>query len=275
MPEFSANGINLYYEITGTGYPLLFSHEFAGDYTSWDAQVRSFSRKYQVITYNARGYPPSDVPETANQYSQDHSIDDIKLLLDHLHIDQAYLCGLSMGGSAVLNFGLRYPHMARALIVASAGSGSDNPKGFKESGNTLADKLMSEGMERGIRDYANGPTRVQLTRKDNKSWLDFYQGLCSHSAIGSAMTFRGIQLKRPSIYTLESDLHKLTIPTLIMIGDEDEPCIGPAIFMKKHLPSAGLSVFPQSGHAINLEEPDLFNRTIQEFIHQVESGAWV
>ena len=275
MPYFSANGTNLFYEITGTGTPLLFSHEFAGDYTSWDLQVRHFSRKYQVITYNARGYPPSDVPDDPALYSQDQSVEDIKLLLNHLNIDQAYLCGLSMGGSAILNFGIKYPNMAKALIVASAGSGSDDPEQFRKSGGTLADALLSNGMANGIQQYATGPTRIQLRRKDPKTWDDFYQGLCSHSAQGSALTFRGIQMKRESLYTLESDLKNMTIPTLIIIADEDYPCVNPANFIKQHIPSSGLSVLPQSGHAINLEDPDLFNQAIQHFISSIENGAWV
>ena len=275
MPYFSADGTNLFYEVTGSGTPLLFSHEFAGDYTSWDLQVRHFARKYQVITYNARGYPPSDVPDDPGQYSQDQSVEDIKLLLDHLNIDQAYLCGLSMGGSAILNFGIKYPNMARGLIVASAGSGSDDPEQFRKSGGTLADALLSDGMANGIQQYATGPTRIQLRRKDPKTWDDFYQGLCSHSAQGSALTFRGIQMKRESLYTLESDLKNMTIPTLIIIGDEDYPCVNPAIFMKKNIQSSGLSVLPQSGHAINLEDPDLFNQAVQHFISSIENGAWV
>ena len=275
MPYFSADGTNLFYEVTGSGTPLLFSHEFAGDYTSWDLQVRHFARKYQVITYNARGYPPSDVPDDPCQYSQDQSVEDIKLLLDHLNIYQAYLCGLSMGGSAILNFGIKYPNMARGLIVASAGSGSDDPEQFRKSGGTLADALLSDGMANGIQQYATGPTRIQLRRKDPKTWDDFYQGLCSHSAQGSALTFRGIQMKRESLYTLESDLKNMTIPTLIIIGDEDYPCVNPAIFMKKNIPSSGLSVLPQSGHAINLEDPDLFNQAVQHFISSIENGAWV
>jgi len=275
MPYFSADGTNLFYEVTGSGTPLLFSHEFAGDYTSWDLQVRHFARKYQVITYNARGYPPSDVPDDPGQYSQDQSVEDIKLLLDHLNIYQAYLCGLSMGGSAILNFGIKYPNMARGLIVASAGSGSDDPEQFRKSGGTLADALLSDGMANGIQQYATGPTRIQLRRKDPKTWDDFYQGLCSHSAQGSALTFRGIQMKRESLYTLESDLKNMTIPTLIIIGDEDYPCVNPAIFMKKNIPSSGLSVLPQSGHAINLEDPDLFNQAVQHFISSIENGAWV
>ena len=81
-------------------------------------------------------------------------------------------------------------------------------------------------------------------------------------------------MKRPTIFALEEKLLQLQVPTLVMIGDEDEPCVEPAVFMKRQIPNAGLAVFPQSGHTINLEEPDLFNRTVQEFLTAVETGTW-
>src|SRR5262247_1582245 len=124
MPMAPVNGIKLYYEVTGSGYPLLFAHEFAGDYRSWEPQVRHFARRYQVITYNARGYPPSDVPEEVNAYSQEQAADDIVELLRHLDIPQAHLVGLSMGGYAVLHVGLSHPSVARSMIVAGCGYGS-------------------------------------------------------------------------------------------------------------------------------------------------------
>ena len=98
--------------------------------------------------------------------------------------------------------------------------------------------------------------------------------LAAHSAVGSALTFRGFVMGRPTVFALEEKLRTLRVPTLIMIGDEDEPCIEPAIFMKRTIPMSGLSSFPQSGHAINLEEPDLFNRTVLDFLTAVEAGRW-
>lgn len=274
MPTFSANGVDLFYEVTGQGFPLVWCHEFGGDYRSWEPQVRFFSRRYQVITYCARGYPPSAVPEDLEAYSQDIAVEDLYLLLRHLGIDQAYLGGLSMGGSMVLNFGLAHPEMAKAMVVASAGSGSTDPEAFRQNCQATADRLLAQGMEALTQGYAQGPTRVQLLRKDPKGYEEFYQGLLSHSALGSASTFRGVQGKRPSIFSLEDKLHHLRIPTLVLIGDEDEPCVEPAIFMKRHISTAGLAVFPKSGHAINLEEPDLFNRTVLDFLIAVEADRW-
>lgn len=274
MPKFSANGVELFYEVTGEGFPLVLSHEFAGNYHSWDAQVKFFSRRYQVITYAARGYPPSDVPTDPEAYSQDQSVEDLYQLLWHLDIQQAYVGGLSMGAGVVLNFGIAHPEMCRALIVAAAGSVGDDREKYLATSEAAADKMLNQGMLAVADDYAKNPARVQFLRKDPKGWEEFHRELASHSALGSALTYRGVRMKRPAIYELEDKLGRIPMPTLIMVGDEDEPCLEPAIFMKRRIPNAGLVVFPKSGHVINLEEPDLFNRTVQDFLTAVETGSW-
>jgi pimeloyl-ACP methyl ester carboxylesterase len=274
MPSFSADGVSLYYEVTGTGLPLVWSHEFAGNYESWEPQVRYFSRRYQVITYAAGRYPPSDVPGNPDAYSQGLAVEDLYLLLKHLGIGQAYIGGLSMGGTTALGFGIAHPEMAKALVVASAGSGSTGGEAFQQSGQALIARLRNEGMGPVANDYARGETRVQFLRKDPRGLEEFHRGLAAHSAQGSALTFGGVQLKRPSVYALEARLRELTMPVLVMIGDEDEPCVEPANFLKRIIPRAGLAVFPQSGHTINLEEPDLFNRTVSDFLTAAEGERW-
>lgn len=273
MSKAMVNKVNFYYEISGEGFPLVFCHEFAGDFRSWESQVRFFRKRYKVITYNARGYPPSDVPNDIGMYSQEQAVEDLFGLLNYLNINRAHIVGLSMGGNVALNFGIKYPNMTESLIIAGTGTGSTKPRLFKKNLERFAQSMDSEGMQ-GMSDYVNGPTRVQLLRKDPDSWREFHTQFFQHSSLGSAMTFRGVQGKRLPIFSLESELRSLSAPTLIMFGDEDEPCIEPGIFMKKYIPSSGLVVFPQSGHAINLEEPDLFNRTIQEFLAAVQTGQW-
>ena len=179
-----------------------------------------------------------------------------------------------MGGSVTLNFGISHPEMAKSLIVASAGSGSTNRKMFLANGQAMTERLLSEGMEAVAKDYGTTDVRVQLLRKDPQGFEVFSRLLAAHSAIGSALTFRGFVMNRPTVFALEDKLRLLRVPTLIMIGDEDEPCIEPAIFMKRTIPMSGLSSFPQSGHAINLEEPDMFNRTVLDFLTAVEADRW-
>lgn len=273
MSKALINGVNLHYEIHGEGFPLIWSHEFAGDCRSWEPQVRFFTRRYQVIVYNARGYPPSDVPTDLDSYTQQHSVEDLHGLLQHLGIGQAHIGGLSMGGSTALNFGLTYPHMARSLIVAGTGTGSSDPELFRKRLDEFARCFEAQGMA-GMADYTRGPQRVQLLRKDPKGWREFADYFSQHSGLGSALTFRGIQGRRPPIFDLGEKLGALDVPTLIMVGDEDDPCIEPSFFMKRCISRSGLVVFPQAGHTINLEDPDLFNRTVLDFLTAVETGKW-
>ena len=276
MPKALVNGVNLYYEIHGTGLPLILCHEFAGDYRSWDPQVKFFARRYQVVTYNARGYPPSDVPEDVSAYSQEIAAEDITGLMRALKTPRGHICGLSMGGYATLHFGLRHPEMALSLAVGGAGYGSVSAdrERFKKDVEATAARMEREGMRVVAEEYSRGPTRVQLERKDPKGWQEFYDQLRGHSDKGSALTFRGVQMRRPSVYELEAQMRQLRVPALIMTGDEDEPCLEPSVFMKRCIPTAGLLVIPVSGHTINIEEPEAFNRGVLDFLTAVDAGRW-
>ena len=273
MPKAHINGIQLYYESTGEGFPLILAHEFAGDFRSWEPQVRFFSRRYRVITYNARGYPPSDVPADEDAYSQEMAVEDLRGLLDHLGIEKAHICGLSMGGTLALNFGIMYPDRAQSLIIAAAGSGSTDVDAWRDNVAESSRGMEQQGMSY-MDGYSRGEARVQLLRKDPRGYREFSDQFLSHSGLGSALTFRGVQGKRPPVFALEEEMRALTLPTLIMLGDEDDPCIEPSIFMKRCISTSGLIMFPQSGHAINLEEPDLFNRSVQDLLIAVETGTW-
>jgi pimeloyl-ACP methyl ester carboxylesterase len=273
MPTADVNGTRLYYEITGEGFPLMFSHEFAGDYRSWEPQVRFFSRRYRVITYNHRGYPPSDVPTTPEAYSEAILVEDLYQLLQVLKVPKAHLAGLSMGAGVVLNFGLKHPEMCASLIIASCGSGSTNREQFLRQSTTMVEQLEKEGMKAFAEDLNQGPPRRRFQQKDPRGWQESKEQMFEHSALGSALVFRGVPLKRPTIFDHEAGLKQLRVPTLLMMGDEDESCFEPTIFMKRQMPRAGLMVFPRSGHVLNLEEPDLFNRAVLDFVTAVEAGS--
>jgi pimeloyl-ACP methyl ester carboxylesterase len=277
MATARINDVELFYEQTGEGTPLVFLHEFAGDYRSWETQVRFFSRRNAVVTFNARGYPPSDVPEDPDAYSQAIAVEDLRSLLDHLEIRRVHVVGFSMGGSAALAFGLKYPERARSITIAGTGSGSspggDNAQ-FLRDMDYVAQRFESEGMEKVSEFYTSGPNRVQFKDKDLRGWQEFNAQFRDSSAKGHANTMRGVQRKRPSVYALEAGLKAMTVPLMIMVGDEDEPCLEPGLYLKRTVPSAALSVFPKTGHNINQEEPDLFNRVLLDFITQVDGDRW-
>jgi pimeloyl-ACP methyl ester carboxylesterase len=270
------NGVRLYYEDAGSGTPMIFVHEFAGESASWTLQLRFFGRRYRTIAYNARGYPLSDVPDDPSFYSQAHAVEDLRGVLDHLQIEKAHVVGLSMGGFAALHFGLLYPERALSLVVAGAGYGSriEDREAFHAYCSAIASRFESEPMKDVGATYANGPTRQQFRDKDPKGWEEFRDLLSRQSAKGHALTMRQVQMKRPSIYDLSERMAQLTVPTLIMTGDEDDACLEPALHMKRTIRTSALVVIPKSGHTINLEEPDFFNRCVLDFVSTVDQGRW-
>jgi pimeloyl-ACP methyl ester carboxylesterase len=270
------DGVRLYFEETGSGRPLILVHEFAGDLRSYEPQMRHFGKRYRAIAFNARGFPPSDVPEHVSSYSQARAADDILAVLDHLGEPQAHVIGLSMGGFATLHFGLRHPQRALSLCIGGCGYGAELDKRdtFRAEADVIAGIIRSEGMPAFAERYAYGPTRVQYENKDPRGHAEFKAMLAGHSAVGSANTQQGVQKERPSLYTLVEEMQRIAVPTLIITGDEDWPCLLPGILMKQSIPSAALVVMANAGHAINIEEPDEYNRIVGDFLSQVESGRW-
>ena len=277
MPHVTADdGVRLYYEEAGSGRPIVFVHEFAGDHRSWEPQLRHFARTHRCIAFNARGYPPSDVPEDPEMYSQDRARDDVLAILDRLGIEQAHINGLSMGGFATLHFGLEYPERALSLVVAGCGYGAraDARERFVRETTEAAQRMEDETMAVFGRVYALGPTRVQFQNKDPRGWQEFTDRLCEHSSLGSANTMRGVQRRRPSLFDLEDRMRALTVPTLVINGDEDDPCLDAGLLMKRTIASSVLVLLPRTGHLCNLEEPALYNQFCGDFMAWVEAGRW-
>ena len=274
MPHATAkDGTRLFYEEAGSGNPVIFIHEFAGDHRSWEPQMRFFARYFRCIAYNARGFPPSDIPDDGARYSQNHARDDVVAVLDHLKVDRAHVVGLSMGGFAALHVGIAYPQRARSLVIAGCGYGAepDKKEKFRAECEAAAASFESNWTE-AAQKYALGPTRVQFQNKDPRGWAEFAQQLAEHSPKGQALTMRGVQMRRPSLYELVDDMKKIQVPTLVVTGDEDDPCLEPALLMKRSISTSGLVVLPRAGHTINIEDPEPFNRALFEFFMLVDQG---
>jgi proline iminopeptidase len=277
MPYAVANDkVRPHYEEAGSGTPILFLHEFAADHTNWEPQMRYFSRGHRCIAYSARGYTPSDVPPSPEAYSYKHFYTDALAVLDHLEIDKAHLVGLSMGSYSSLQIGLNAPQRARSMTLAGVGSGSNlaNLDVFRKQCVANAEQYESIGSVEVAKVTREAPGRIPFLVKDPRGHADFYAALARHDAKGSGNTMRGFQGGRPSIYTLTEAIAKVPTPALIICGDEDDACVEPSLFLKKHLPAAGLTFFPKSGHVLNLEEPALFNEMVERFIALVEAGRW-
>ncbi|MBM3355173.1 MAG: alpha/beta hydrolase [Betaproteobacteria bacterium] len=277
MPILTTDdGVKLHYEEAGSGTPVVFVHEFAGDGRSWEPQMCHFARRYRCIVYNARGYPPSEVPQDVARYSQARARDDIRCVLDGLGIQRAHIVGLSMGAFAALHFGMQYGYRALSLAVAGGGYGAHpaHYAKFQADAKANAEFIRKEGMARFAATYGHGPTRIQFQNKDPRGFDQYIRQLSEHSVEGSANTMQGYQGQRPSLYDLTEQMKRIEVPTLILAGDEEEPCLEACLLMKRCIPAAGLAILPRSGHGINLEESALFNQLVGDFFHQVEAGRW-
>jgi 3-oxoadipate enol-lactonase len=269
--------VRLYYEEVGQGTPILFVHEFASDHRGWEPQLREFGKRHRCIAYAARGYTPSDVPADPDAYSYSHVMRDAVAVLDHLKIEAAHFIGLSMGGYTALQVALNHEKRVRSLVLAGTGSGSERwyTAEFHKHSRELGNQFEREGSAAIAKTYGMGPSRLPFLLKDPRGFAEFTARLAEHDALGSANTSRGFQGARPSLYDFAAELSKLTTPALIVVGDEDERCVEPSLFLKETLPAAGLVMLPKTGHVVNLEEPDLFTELVADFLSRVEAGRWL
>ncbi|MDF2813119.1 MAG: alpha/beta hydrolase [Microvirga sp.] len=272
----TSDGVKLFYESAGQGTPIVFVHEFGGNHWSWEPQLNYFSRRHRCVTYAARGYAPSDIPDDVEKYSQARAAADIVAVMDAAGLGKAHLVGLSMGAFACLHAAMQFPERVLSAVVAGIGYGSEKKHEayFRTNAQQVADAIQQRGAESFAETYAESASRVQFQDKDPRGWALFADRLSRHSSLGAANTMRGVQMRRPSLYDLEAELSALAAPLLVMCGDEDDHSLLPGIFLKRVVPRSGLSVLPKSGHTLNLEEPEMFNRLVAEFIAQVEAGRW-
>ncbi len=270
------DGVRLHVEEAGSGTPILFIHEFAGDHRSWEPQVRHFARAYRCVVYAARGFPPSEVPADVARYGQSRAAADAVAVLDGLGIERAHVVGNSMGGFCALHVGLRHPERALSLVVGGCGYGAhpDAQDGFRAECERLAAAFDTEGSAEVATWYGIGPARVQYQRKDPRGHAEHVRILAEHDARGAALTMRGVQAGRPSLYDLREELAGMQVPTLVLAGDEDDGVLDANLMLKRTLPRAGLAVLPRTGHVSNLEEPELFNHLVERFLAEVERGGW-
>jgi pimeloyl-ACP methyl ester carboxylesterase len=239
--------------------------------------MRFFARSHRCVTFAARGYPPSDIPTEPNAYSQDIACGDVLAVMNALGIEKAHVVGHSMGAYTTLHVGLDHP--GRCLSVALLGCGwGSNPAERDASVRTceeIARMFQSEPIEVAASNYANAPMRHTFRAKDPRGFAEFKRMLAEHSGMGSALTMLNLQLKRPTLWDLEKRLRDFIVPLLVIVGDEDFPCLDGSLFLKRVVPTAGLLVIPRSGHTINSEEPCAVNAALAELFGAAETGCWM
>ena len=270
MPFVTHHDVRLHVEVSGRGPPIVFAHESAADHRQWAEQVAVLSDRYRCITYNARGYPPSDVPAEDHAYGHEQAWRDLAHIVEHVAGERAHIVGLSMGAYAGLLLGLYRPDLVATLFLAGCGTGSTREPNdaLRDAMIALAETFATQGSEAGARQIANSASRTGFQARDPVGWRAWFDDLVTHSPEGMAFTFRNYQGNRPSLYSFEPALRGMAAPTLLAIGDEDGGCHAVNAFLLKTLPNARLEIFARCGHAINLEAPAQFNQTVSDFIVQ-------
>ena len=280
MPHITAgDGVRLYYEEAGSGSAVVFVHEYAGDWRTWEPQMRYFARAHRCVTYSQRGYPPSDIPDDPGKYSQDRFRDDVIAVMDALKIGKAHVVGHSMGAATALHVGIRYPERCLSVTAAGCGYGSSpdpivveaTRAASRETGKMFATETMAVAAAR----YGDGPTRQAHKNKDWRGYAEFIRMLSEHSSKGHALVMENLQAKRLTLWDMEVDLRKFKPPLLVLVGDEDEWCVDGSVFLRRIVPTAGLCVIARSGHTITSEEPAKFNAAVAELIAAAEAGRWL
>ena len=280
MPHITTrDGTRLYVEEAGAGSAIVFIHEYAGDYRTWEPQMRFFSRMHRCVTYSQRGYPPSDVPTDPARYGQDLARDDVIAIMDGLNIDKAHVVGHSMGALTALLVGLNYPERCLSVTAAGCGYGSSpDPEVVeqtREASRQTGKMFQTEDFKSAAARYADGATRQTHKHKDPRGFAEFARMLSEHSAVGHALTMLEVQAKRPSLWELEAQLKAFSLPLLVLVGDEDDWCLESSVYLKRTVPTAGLCVIPRSGHTITSEEPAAFNAALADLIDNAEAGRWM
>jgi pimeloyl-ACP methyl ester carboxylesterase len=280
MPKIAApDGTKLYVEESGAGTPIVFVHEYAGDYRSWEPQMRYFNRQHRCVTYSQRGYPPSDVPSNPDHYSQDNARDDVIAVMDALRIDKAHVVGHSMGAYTALHVGIRYPQRCLSVTAAGCGWGSTPDVCKRDAMKAMAAEtgkmFANEDIAVAGAKYADAPMRQSFKNKDPRGWSEFARMLSEHSAEGHAHTMLNLQLKRPTLWEMEAELKRFSVPLLVIVGDEDDLCLDGSLFIKRTAPTAALLVLPRAGHTINSEEPAAVNAALAELFSATEAGRWL
>jgi pimeloyl-ACP methyl ester carboxylesterase len=267
-PVIAGDGTKLYCEERGAGAPVVFVHELAGSCRSFDPQVEAFHPRLRCIAFNARGYPPSDVPPSDEAYSQDTAASDIAAVLNGLGIERAHLVGVSMGAASTLQFALKEPQRALSATLVGIGSGSDDPALFRRTTQEAVELIETRGMAAFAEKTRRNPNRIRMKDKNPAEFRRSFEEISAMSPLGRTNTMRGVQIRRPTLYAHEKRLTSLRVPVLVVVGDEDSGCRKPSEFLERTLPDARLRVIPRTGHAVNLEEPEEFNRLYLAFMDE-------
>jgi pimeloyl-ACP methyl ester carboxylesterase len=243
------NGIEIDYEVSGHGPTLLLSHGYGSTRHMWDDQHRAYADRWRVVSWDMRGHGQTESPADAGQYSAALTVADMRALLQHVGAERAIIGGLSLGGYVSLAFALAHPELTQALVICDSGPGYRNAEA-RGQWNARAHERAANLEARGLDALARNSRETQQA--------------VHRSAQGLAHAARGMLAQEGSLVI--DGLAGIRVPTLVIVGDQDQPFVAPSEYMAKKIPGARLAVIPGAGHSSNLDQPEVFNRVVREFL---------
>jgi len=251
MASLDNRGVQIYYEVHGSGPTILLSHGYSATSQMWKGQTSAFD-DYQIITWDMRGHGKSDSPDDPSLYSAELTIVDMQAILDQCNVDRAVVGGLSLGGYMSLAFNCRHNDRVSALLLFDTGPGFKNDKA-RAGWNEIAAKTAARLESDGFASLGSGG-EVRMSQHN--------------SAQGLAHAARGI-LAQVDGQVIES-LPGISVPTLVLVGSLDKPFLAASDYMAGKIPGATKVVIDEAGHASNIEKPDEFNRSVLDFLSKVQ-----
>jgi len=256
MPKFESNGVGIYYETYGEGIPLVLSEGFVGTTESWAPQIPALSRRCRLILYDIRGQGQSDAPADPAAYSVEQAVEDLYRLLRHLGIEKAVVGGLSLGGYLSLHFYDRHPEMVMGLIIIDSGPGYRNEERRRQWAQECEERaaLIERG---GMHAFAHSAFAAD----------DYYTPhvrLLRLNPVGIANVSRRIMAHAAAVEILP----RINVPTLLICGEHDRAFLAATDYMAEKIAGARKVIIPDACHASNLDQPDVFNRAVLDFLQQ-------
>ncbi|HUO12073.1 MAG TPA: alpha/beta fold hydrolase [Caulobacteraceae bacterium] len=249
MPKLNRNGVELYYEVHGTGTPLLLTHGYSSSSHMWEGQVGPFSKDLQLITWDMRGHGKTDYPEDLSAYSEAETVADMAAILDAVGAKKAIIGGLSLGGYMSLAFHLAHPERCLALLIIDTGPGYKKDEG-RAGWNATAIRRAESFEKNGLPPPGSGGAETRAAPH--------------RDATGLAKAARGMLTQHtPAVINSLPDIH---VPALVVVGAKDEPFLAASDYMAAKIPGAKKAVIPDAGHAANIDQPEAFNAAVLGFL---------
>jgi pimeloyl-ACP methyl ester carboxylesterase len=249
MPKLTRDGVNIYYEVHGSGPPLLLTHGYSSTSAMWQGQIEALSQHHTLILWDMRGHGQSDYPADPAAYSEALTVGDIAALLDTVGADNAIIGGLSLGGYMSLAFVRAHPERVRALLIIDTGPG------FRK--DDARDAWNTRAHETGDRFEREGLGVLKSLSRERSS-------VVHRDASGLAHAARGMLTQRDA--GVIETLPHIKVPALVVVGADDTPFLAASDYMAAKIPGAKKVVIPAAGHAVNIDQPRAFIEAVLPFL---------